>query len=492
MADSSFRYADRTVLVVLANGIKAFADVLTGIVLARLLSQNDFGSYRQLLLLFVTLAGLTGMGLPQALLFFVPRRRDGNAPAFIARIYIGILSLTVPGVVILGLFGERFSRAFENPGLGQLIWIGGLYPIGMLLGQCLPLLFLGLNRHMESALATVSFSLLQGTSIILAAFLGGDLKIIIVVLGSVSCVVSVVSIGFTYSIMRKWKHNRTRGATAELMRYSLPLGAHSAIGNFNQRLDRFLISFFFRPQVLAVYSVGAFAEPILSVLLDPIHRVLIPRFVEIDQSGRRQEILPLWHRYIIKMGVLVFFIFCILFAVAPELLVILYGAEYSESAGIFRIYLLLLPFRVTSFGAVLQGLGDTRSILRGTILSLFLGTTMGLALIHLIGWYGPALAMVLTQIIRIFYLLNRIRIHLGSTWRDLWPWSEWGRLIFAAIISSGLGMTAGVLPAGPGISLVIWIGVFLAVFPFLVWKLGLLDRRDWELARRWLTLKMFS
>ena len=85
MADSSFRYADRTVLVVLANGIKAFADVLTGIVLARLLSQNDFGSYRQLLLLFVTLAGLTGMGLPQALLFFVPRRRDRNAPAFVAR-----------------------------------------------------------------------------------------------------------------------------------------------------------------------------------------------------------------------------------------------------------------------------------------------------------------------------------------------------------------------------------------------------------------------
>ncbi len=484
--------ADRTLLVVFGSGIKSAVDLLVGIALARLMSQADFGSYRQVLLIFGTLGGLTSLGIPQSLLYFVPKRREIDAPQYVWRAFSIITGTTAAALGLVLLAAPWIASAFDNPGLSTLLRVGCLYPLGQVMGQCLPFLLIALNRHAEAALASVTIAFVNGAAIVGAASLGAGLRLIVLIAG----LVAALTLGVTVTLARRFTHGLRRGPVAgvshHLLSYSLPLGVSSMMGTLNQKLDRFLVSLYFNPSVLAVYSVGALELPIVPALPYTVGRVLIPHFVELDRAGRRADILPLWHRSIIKVGLLLMPVFCVCFALAPDMIAWLYGPAYVDAAGIFRLYLLLLPLRLTSYGAVLQALGDPRAVLRGTIFAVALSTASGVLLIRPLGWSGPAAAAVGTQVLLIVYLLRRIRIRLGCTWRAVWPWRKTARLAATSLGAAAAAMALARLLPGHGAPVAAGLGLFLVGFASLAVFLGLVDREDWSLARRWLTLRVLS
>ena len=49
---------------------------LIGIVLARMLTPEDYGSYRQLFLIYTTFSTVLLLGIPQSMLYFIPKISD--------------------------------------------------------------------------------------------------------------------------------------------------------------------------------------------------------------------------------------------------------------------------------------------------------------------------------------------------------------------------------------------------------------------------------
>jgi O-antigen/teichoic acid export membrane protein len=484
--------ADKTLLVVFGTAIKSAVDLVVGVTLARTISQEDFGSYRQFLLIFGTLVGLTSLGLPQSLLYFVPKRIEIDAPQYIRRTFSLILGTTTAAVLAVALLGGWISDAFNNSDLRSLLWIGCLYPLAQAATQCLPFLLIALNRHAQAALVSVLLGLINGIVIVVPALCGASLRTIVWIVSALSGLM----LGATLVIARRCSGglnlSSPTGVTRDLLGYSLPLGANSMLGTVYQKLDRFLISLYYNPALLAVYSVGALELPVVPVLPYTVGRVLIPRFAELHRSGRKAEILPLWHRSIIKVGLLLLPIFFICFAIAPDMVSWLYGPDYGQAAGIFRIYLLLLPLRLTSYGAILQGTGDSRGVLYGTILTVILAGIIGVLLIYPMGWYGPAVGAVVTQVVLIIYLLQRIRLRLECSWRDLWPWIKTLKLFGAAGFAALPALAAAHLTSVHEWSIVAGIAGFMLAFIGLAMAFKLADDEDWALARRWLTLRVFS
>ena len=64
----------------------------------------------------------------------------------------------------------------------------------------------------------------------------------------------------------------------------------------------------------------------------------------------------------------------------------LFGEQYEGAAAPFRVFLLLLPVRTITFGAVLQATGQSRPILISSILTLAANAVLGW---FAIGWIGP-------------------------------------------------------------------------------------------------------
>ncbi|MCD8480520.1 MAG: hypothetical protein LRZ88_10070 [Candidatus Cloacimonetes bacterium] len=61
-------------LLSMADFFRFFLKTIIGIALARLLSPQDLGSYRQLFLIYSTLAGVLLLGFPQSMQYSCPKR----------------------------------------------------------------------------------------------------------------------------------------------------------------------------------------------------------------------------------------------------------------------------------------------------------------------------------------------------------------------------------------------------------------------------------
>ena len=129
------------------------------------------------------------------------------------------------------------------------------------------------------------------------------------------------------------------------------------VGAFSRQIDKLIISGYFTSREYAIYANGAMELPLARILNAAVMSVLMPELVVLYNRGEYQKMLALWHRSIRKVSLIILPVMVFLFIFAREFLVLLYSEKYLESAGIFQIYLLTLPIRVTTFGSVLLAAG---------------------------------------------------------------------------------------------------------------------------------------
>src|SRR5690606_10685751 len=93
------------------------------IVLARVFSQEDFGTYKQLFLVYATLFGIMQLGMAESLYYFLPSRQR-DAGSYIVNA-LGVLGLCGGLCLVLTLQQEAIASLLNNPGLvGKLPYIG--------------------------------------------------------------------------------------------------------------------------------------------------------------------------------------------------------------------------------------------------------------------------------------------------------------------------------------------------------------------------------
>src|SRR6476469_3159069 len=104
-AEGSSNFLGKAGPLVVARFISAILTVSIPLVLARQLPLQDYGSYKQLFLLFQTLFMLLPFGISQSLYFFVPRSPD-NARAYFGQSMVWLFAM--------GLAACAAFFAFEN------------------------------------------------------------------------------------------------------------------------------------------------------------------------------------------------------------------------------------------------------------------------------------------------------------------------------------------------------------------------------------------
>jgi len=132
----------------------------------------------------------------------------------------------------------------------------------------------------------------------------------------------------------------------------------------------------------------------------------------------------------VKCALLLFPAMVFLMCMAPELMCLLFGTPYENSAIPFRIYLLMLPVRTITFGAVLLATGHSREVLIQSVISL---ATNALLLWCAIRFLGPLLApigpVVSGYVFVVPYLVLTLRAVLRCSIASLFPWVELAKVM---------------------------------------------------------------
>ncbi len=480
--------SDRAIIVIIGNLVSGIGKILLPIILVRLITKADYGSYRQAMLFYVTFGTIFLFGVPQSIYYFIPQLSGDNQKRIVTQSFNILASLGLILTISFFLLSGLIARWLNNEMLSFYIKVFSPYFFFMLPAQAFIPLLISFNRHKDAAFASVGFMVVSLISVLLPLFLGYGLKGVFISMVCFACLQLVVVVLYTAKVLDglplKWSFNLFK----KQLSYATPVGLSGVVGIISRTLDKYVISTAFTPDRFAIYAIGARELPLVNLLPYSVSNVLQPKLVERYHKGDLDSFMRLWHESIRKISFVMLPIFVFLFVLAQDFIVFLYTSEYVESVILFKIYLCILPLRVTAYGPILLATGRPKFVFRATFIGLVLNLCLSIILLYLIGFVGPAIATIIAQwFVIVLYLIKISRVVSVHFWK-VFPFRDFLQIFGISAFCGCLVYPVTLIKTSPIMILLIAAVSFGVMYIILLKSLKILTKKDISILKRWITL----
>ena len=415
----------------------SLSGLVAAMVLSRCLSETDYGTYRQIWLVFNTMVPLFILGLPISINYFIPQKDSSEQKAFNAQTY---LLLTCSGIIFSMMIwgGASFiAGRFHNPNLLKMLRIFSFIPLLTLPTLYYQNLLVCLNRPGSAAAISSIMAISRLAAVAIPASLGASLAKIFLSL-TVFSVFQLMVVSYHVfkpfaGIPLTWK----RSLITRQLKYSIPIGLSTIVGTLTLQIDKFFISSSFSASQYAIYTNGAMEIPLIGILTGSVTAVLMPEFVKFHKTGNGEILIRTWHNAIRKVGLVIFPVMFFLLVFSTDFITVLFSAKYVGSTEIFDIYLMTLPMRITSFGMILLCMGFSSIVFRYSVYTLILNFFLNYVLIETIGFMGPAIATVVSIYLMGYIQLKKVAQKSELSMQSIFPWKT---LVHIIVVSAGTGL----------------------------------------------------
>jgi O-antigen/teichoic acid export membrane protein len=343
---------------------------LLPIILVRLFDQEQFGTYKQVFLLYGTILNVAQVGMSESLFYFLPGSSQ-DAGRYVCNsllVLVGIGTL-VGGLLYLG--GENIALWMNNSGLAPLMPLLAVYVLLVLASYVLEIVMTA--RHQYSVAATA-----YGLSDIARAML------IVTPALLFQTVASVLYGAIAHATMRLcttlWYCRRVFGADLRpdaslLLRqvaYSLPFALYVLFQTGQDSLHQFIVSSWYDAATFAIYSVGCLQVPLAEIVSTSLVNVMMVGMVQAIRDGRDAAVVPMWHDTVRKLALVFYPLVAVLFITAHDLILFLFTSTYADSIPIFRVWSLVILTSVIPMDGLLRVYAQTRFLLAINIARLLI------------------------------------------------------------------------------------------------------------------------
>ncbi|CAN5168418.1 hypothetical protein BH23VER1_BH23VER1_25080 [soil metagenome] len=421
-------------VLAISQGVSTLIGLAILASLSRILDKHNYATYQQTLLVYRIVAPLLLLGLPQAILYFASSP-DANQRKMVLE---NIVALLGTGFLFCGFLvagGNRFiAERFNNPDLEHALLLLALYALVMPAVTALPTCLLAFGEVRRIALFNLVVRTATFVAVVAAAYSTGGAQMAVAALVVVNLVAFFPAVALMVRAPSSGTWKVTTSGIREQLHYSVPLGLSTILAALTMNLDKVIVSVSFPAEEFAVYANGAIEIPFISVITGAASAVLIAGMAPLFRIGEAGEAMAMWRRSALKVAGILYPAFVGLMIFAPEIITLLFSIDYVDSAQPFRVYLLLLPFRVAFFGTIFQAIGANRTIFVYSGLSLVLNTAVSLALVQVLGPVGAAVGTVVVTIgFTIPFCIVAIRRRIGSEAAEgVLPWRGLSNILLAA------------------------------------------------------------
>jgi len=389
----------------LGNGSQTLASLAIAVLLSRLLTKDDYATFRQTFLTYQFCAPLLALGLPAAVLYFLPREPERAKSTILE-----ILSLTaISGALFAAFFllggAGLVAGLFDNPGLEITLKWFAFYPLLILPTAVLKPLLITQKRAPWITGFSFGEALIRVGAVSAPIFLIAR-EPVFAIQGLIAGGLAVLlpTLALIWHVIRDADPDSGTPAgpltnAKQILAYSVPLSIGSVIGTFNVNLDKLLVSTFESPEVFAVFVNGAMEIPLIGLITGSAAAIITPEISRLYREEKYQEAVALFRRAALKCGSILIPLGGALLLVAPELMVALYGSAYEGSATYFRMYLILLPFRAMIYGVLFQAAGRTDLVMVRAGLMLVLNAVLSVSLLQWLGPVGVVLGTIVATVL---------------------------------------------------------------------------------------------
>jgi O-antigen/teichoic acid export membrane protein len=419
--------------------IGALINIALPIFLVRVLSQADYGVYRQVFMFSATAVSLSTLGVGMSAFYYIPRCPERGGQISLNILLYNVIVGSIP-LLLLVLYPGVLGDLFRMPELERYA-----VPLGTIILLTLPSTFL---QQIPTALQDVRNSTLMivGTQFSRAVILMAT----VLFFPSVPALViaSIIHQFLQFAVMIWYLHHRfgrfwTQFEWAffrEQIWYALSIGIFGMVSVLQRDIHNYFVSASFGPADFAIYAVGCLNAPLVPIFLESVATVMVVRVSALQHEGRHHDVLRLTASAVNRLAAFQFPVAALLFVTGRDLIVQMYTKAYEPSAKIFAVNILLLPMAVLLVDPIVRAYTELRRYIMVVRLSIFIALIVTLYFaIQQLGMVGAIVASVVAAFIERVALAWRASKVLGASAKDLRLFADCGK---AAALSIGAATVA--------------------------------------------------
>jgi O-antigen/teichoic acid export membrane protein len=389
------------------------------LVLARTFDQTEFGTYKQLFLIYSTLFGLAQLGMAESLYYFVPR--DGSrAGRYIANAMVALASIGLVAVGLLALFRDQLADWLTNPLLSPHAVLLGWFLALMLVSAVFEIVLISRKEHGSAAWAFAVSDIGRAACLTVPALLAWGLH------GVMAGAVAFAAARLIATLITVWRefHSELRVDAATLRRqlaYALPFAVAVGIEILHINWHQYAVASRFDAASFAIYAVGCLQVPVVDLIVTSTVNVMMVEMAAV-QGRDNGAALWLWHDTIGRLAFMIFPLAAFMILMAREIIVVLFTASYAASAPIFMLWSLTMLASVLVVDGVLRVYAQTRYLVAQNLLHLLIVASLAGLFLRLLGLQGAVIVSLLATLIIKSVAIVRISRLMHVRIADALPW----------------------------------------------------------------------
>ena len=418
--------------------------VVTSMLLARFRTLSEYGTYSQIIMVTELVSSILLLGLPNSINYFLAKGETPKDRQDFLSVYSTLSTiLTIVIGICLYLAMPLIISHFNNPFIRDFAYVFVVYPWSSLFINSLSSVCIVYGKSNKLIYFNLANALIVLVILLIAKIAGMSFH---------QYMLMYIGCLFFFAIVALiWSHNLSGGISIKLefglikdiFIFSIPLGLASATGSISLELGKLVIGRFFSVDEYAIFANASRELPV-TIIATTLTAVLLPQIVRLTKKGDHSKAVSLWGNAIeISMCFMCLFVGALI-VFAPDVLSLFYSEKYVTEGGVivFRIYSIILLFRVTYWGMILNATGNTKFVFYSSLLSLLLNFVANIASIYLLGFIGPAISSLIVSITLCYVQLKFTTKVTDIPFRDIFPWKNIMKLILTSV---GFCVVFGVL-----------------------------------------------
>lgn len=390
-----------TIQTFIAQVLVLGTNLATGMITARFLGAEGRGEQAALILWPQFLGFMFAMGLGPALLYHLKKTPEEESKLFSAAMIMGC-GLSIVATAIGIIFMPRWLAQYppRTIGIAQLFMLTtplSLLSLIVLAAYRAQGKFSVVNKteYLYPTTTLVSLASLSATNLITPFAAALSYKIPYT---AITC----------WKITDLWKHYRPKfrglgSSYRRLLSYSTRSAGVNIVSQVAQRIDQAMVIGLLSPMAMGIYVVALNLTRLLGPLNKSILSVLLPK----TAAKPAHEVVKITGRaarvslFISTVEVIV------IMAVAPYILITLYGQEFSDAVNIFRILLVRKVVEGTALilSQAFMALGHPGIMTALQLTGLALTIPLLIILIPKWGLVGVGVALLISAILRLVFAI---------------------------------------------------------------------------------------
>ncbi|PIX31912.1 hypothetical protein COZ60_01965, partial [Candidatus Bathyarchaeota archaeon CG_4_8_14_3_um_filter_42_8] len=203
-----------------------------------------------------------------------------------------------------------------------------------------------------------------------------------------------------------------------MFKYGLPLSISAIISGFLTQFYNFLIAIYATDLMIGNYSVATNFAVLITFFATPISTMLFPAFSKLDPQKEKETLRNVFQFSVKYAALLVVPVAAMIIALSQPAISTLFGDRYAEAPlflALLAISYLYTAFGNLSTGNLMSSQGQTKFVLKLTMLTVAIGFPMGFVLISQFGIIGLIVTTLTAGIPSLIIGLRFIRKHYGVT-----------------------------------------------------------------------------